>query len=127
MASKRWQDWVNVALGAWMVASPWMLGFVAGETRAARSAWVLGIAIMVFAGIAAYMHKAWEEAVSILLGICLVASPWVLGFADRMIPMRNAVLVGLLVTAFSVWSMLMDTAVQRWRREHYGHHGPGSP
>jgi len=123
MALKRWQDWVNVILGAWMVASPWILGFAAGESLAAQSAWILGAAIVVFAGIAVYMHKAWEEALNIILGICLVASPWALGFADQRTPTTNAVIVGLLVTAFGVWSMLMDTSVQKWWHEHYGAHG----
>jgi len=80
MALKRWQDWVNVILGAWMVASPWILGFAAGES--------------------------------------LVASPWALGFADHGTPTTNAVIVGLLVTAFGVWSMLLDTSVQKWWHEH---------
>jgi hypothetical protein len=106
-----------------MVASPWILGFAAGESLAAPTAWVLGAAIVVFAGIAVYMHKAWEEALNIILGICLVASPWVLGFADQVTPTTNAVIVGLLVIAFGVWAMLMDTSVQKWWHEHYGAHG----
>jgi len=68
-------------------------------------------------------HKAWEEALTIILGICLFVSPWVLGFADQMTPATNAVVVGLLVTAFGVWAMLMDTAVRKWWHEHYGTHG----
>lgn len=123
MALKRWQDWINVILGAWVVASPWILGFAAGESFAAPTAWILGAAIIVFAGIAVYMHKAWEEALNIILGICLVASPWALGFADQMTPTTNAVIVGLLVTAFGVWAMLMETFVQKWWHEHYGAHG----
>jgi hypothetical protein len=120
MALKRWQDWVNVILGLWMVASPWTLGFAAAESLAAPTAWILGAAIVIFAGVAVYMHKAWEEALTIILGICLFASPWVLGFADQTTPTANAVAVGLLVTAFGVWAMLMDTAFQKWWHEHYG-------
>lgn len=123
MALKRWQDWINVILGAWMVVSPWMLGLAASESLAAQTAWILGAAIVVFAGIAVYIHKAWEEVLNILLGIFLVASPWALGFADQRTPTTNAVIVGLLVTAFGVWSMLMDTSVQKWWHEHYGVHG----
>jgi hypothetical protein len=123
MALKRWQDWGNVILGLWTVASPWILGFAAGESLAAPTAWILGAAIVVFAGVAVYMHKAWEEALTIIFGICLFASPWVLGFADQMTPATNAGVVGLLVTAFGVWAMLMDTAVQKWWHEHYGTHG----
>lgn len=66
MKPKRWQDWGLVILGAWMVISPWALDF-ADQQVAARSAWLLGAAIVVFAGIAVYMPQAWEEAVNILL------------------------------------------------------------
>ena len=122
MALKRWQDWVNVILGLWTVASPWVLGFAASENLAAPTAWTLGTAIVVFAGIAVYMRKAWEEALSIILGICLFVSPWVLGFVDDRTPTSNAVVVGLLVTAFAIWAMLMDTVVQKWWHDHYRPH-----
>ena len=123
MALKRWQDSLNMILGLWTVASPWILGFAGAESFAAPAAWILGAAIVVFAGVSAYMHKAWEEAITIILGICLFASPWVLGFADQMTPATNAAVVGLLVTAFGVWAMLMDTAVRKWWHDHYPTHG----
>jgi hypothetical protein len=119
MAQKRWQDWLNVILGLWTVASPWVLDFASGESDAARAAWIIGAAIVVFAASAVYMHKAWEEALSILLGICLFVSPWALDFADQRTPTMNAVVVGLLVTAFAVWAMIKETAVQKWWHDHY--------
>lgn len=118
MRIKRWQDWVNVILGLWMVASPWIFGFAADQNPA-WTAWLLGVAIVVFAGIAVYMHKAWEEAINIILGVCLIASPWVAGFADQRAPTMNSVIVGVLVTAFGVWAMLMDTAIQKWWHERH--------
>lgn len=120
MALKRWQDWVNVILGLWMVISPLMLGFFTGAGAAARSAWILGGAVVIFATIATRIPKAWEEALNIILGVCLIASPWALGFTDQTVPTTNAVVVGLLVTAFGLWAMLADTDVQRWWRERHG-------
>ena len=117
MALKRWQDWLNVILGAWMVTSPWVLDFV--TSLAAPTAWILGAAIVVFAGSAVYMHKTWEEALSIILGICLFVSPWAVGFAEQRTPAMNAVSVGLFVTAFAVWAMVRETAVQKWWHDHY--------
>lgn len=114
MKPKRWQDWGNVILGAWMVLSPWALGFTDSQD-AARSAWVLGAAIVVFAGIAVYMPKAWEEAVNIILGICLMTSPWALGIADRSTITANAAIIGILVVALGIWAMLQDTDFRKWR------------
>ena len=119
MAPKRWQDLVNGVLGLWMFASPSILGFAAPGSAATRVAWILGLAIVVFAGIAVYMPKAWEEALNVILGICLLASPWGLGYSDQATPTTNAVVVGLLVTALAVWAMLKDTAVQKWWHERH--------
>jgi hypothetical protein len=117
MKPKRWQDWVNAVLGAWMVVSPWVLDF-AGSQPAARSAWALGAAIVIFAGIGIYMHEAWEEAINIVLGICLLGSPWALGFADQSTATANAVVTGVLVLAFALWAMLRDLDLKKWRDEH---------
>ncbi len=119
MKPTRWQDWLNVILGAWLIASPWALGF-ADTQPAAGTAWALGAAIVVLAGTAVYMPKAWEEAVSIVLGLCLLASPWVMGFADHSAAMTNAVAMGVLVVAFALWAMLQDADFKKWleQRRH---------
>jgi len=120
MATKRWADCVNLILGLWMIASPWILRFAGSDSPAVWSAWILGAAIVVFAGLAMYVPRAWEEALNIILGACLITSPWALGFADLSTPTTNAVLTGLLVIAFGIWAMLRDTTVQRWWHEHHG-------
>jgi hypothetical protein len=114
MPTRRWQDGINAVLGLWMIASPSILGFAAAGSPATRAAWVLGLAIVVFAAVAVYIPQAWEEAVNILLGICLIASPWVVNYADQPRPTTNAVVVGILVTALAIWAMLSDAAVRKW-------------
>lgn len=114
MTLRRWQDGLTALLGLWMLASPSILGFAVARSPATMTAWILGVAILVFAGIAVYMPKAWEEAINILLGLCLIASPFVLGYADQSTPATNALIVGALVTALAIWAMLMDTTVQKW-------------
>ena len=122
MKPRRWQDWVNVILGAWLVASPWLLGF-GDNIVASRSAWALGAAIVLFAGIAVYMPKAWEEAVNIILGVCLLVSPWVLAFTEHAAATANAAVIGILVVALGVWAMVRDTDLQKWRGQHRGPQG----
>ena len=114
MKSMRWQDGINALLGLWMLASSTILPFAVVGGAAKQAAWIIGLTIVVFAAIAMYMPKAWEEALNILLGVCLLASPWALGYADQGAPTWNAVIVGLLVTGFAVWAMLKDTTVQKW-------------
>ena len=77
---KRWQDWVQLALGAWLFVSPWVLGYtkIAG---AAANAYLIGAALVVFAIIALYAPKVWEEWISLVLGLWLIISPWFMGFS----------------------------------------------
>jgi hypothetical protein len=119
MIPKRWQDWVNAVLGLYLLASPFILGFAAAGNVPTRAAWILGLAIAVFAAIAAYLPKIWEEALNIILGICLIASPWGLGYVEQAKPTTNAVIVGLLVTGLAVWAMLKDAAILKWWHERH--------
>lgn len=43
-----WEEWVSAALGAWLIISPWVLGF-SGHTEALYSHVLVGIATIVLA------------------------------------------------------------------------------
>jgi ABC-type molybdate transport system permease subunit len=117
MVARRWQDSANLILGAWLFVSPWVLDHAG--TTAALNAHVMGAAVVVFAVIAAYMPKAWEEMINTLLGVWLVLSPFVLGFAATSIVALHTVVVGILATAFAVWAMASDKRLyERWHRRH---------
>lgn len=120
----RWQDWGNIALGAWMFVAPWVLGFAPHGEVPALSAWMLGSAIVLFAVMATQVPQAWEEGINCLLGISVLASPWVLDFESQAIPRSNAVIVGMLVTALAVWAMLSDVSLRERLRSrlHLKHH-----
>jgi hypothetical protein len=59
-----WEEWVNLALALWLVASPWILGFA--HTRAMHFAIGIGIAIAFLAALELWLrHEAAEqEAIS---------------------------------------------------------------
>ena len=42
-AYANWKEWLNVLLGAWLIASPWLLGFA--HTRAMHFSIGIGIAV----------------------------------------------------------------------------------
>ena len=113
MTERRWQDWLNLAIGAWLFVSPWAIGFAGSETAAAWNAWIMGVAIIAFSAIAVSMPRAWEEAINILLGVWMVVSSWVLGVAVKAIE-TNAVIVGLLVILFAAWAMAL---ARDWHRK----------
>jgi hypothetical protein len=113
MSKRRWQDTANLILGSWLSASPWLLGYLG--TTAAWNAYALGSAIVLFALLAAYMPKAWQEVINTLLGVWLVVSPFVLNFSDMSTVALHTVVMGILATAFAIWAMFSDQGFyRRW-------------
>src|SRR5687767_2853564 len=55
MGARRWQDWANLVLGAWLFVSPWALSY---DGIAAWNAHGVGVGVVVFALTAAYVPKA---------------------------------------------------------------------
>jgi len=118
METKRWQDIINLLIGIWLFVSPWVMGYAAEHQAAAWNAYVIGLAIVVFSGLAVYMHKAWEEGLNMAFGVWMIISPWVLGFSLPRDVTANAVIVGVLVTALAAWMMVRD---RQWMHQHPAH------
>lgn len=113
MTTRRWLDWVNVILGVWLIASPQLLTLAAGDSPAAWSLHSVGAGIVTLAGFSMYRPAVWADAVGVMFGMWLIASPWMLGFANLSATAMNAVIVGVLVVAYAFWAMLIDTAPSR--------------
>jgi hypothetical protein len=114
MRFRRWQDWINLLLGAWLLASPWAMNFAGSAHGAAWNAYVVGAAIVLFAGAAMYMRDTWEEGVNILLGIWMIVSPWMIGFNTSNRVTANAVVCGLFVAGLAAWVTLRDADFEKW-------------
>jgi len=114
MKKNRWQDWLNMLLGAWLFASPWLLKYAADLPRAAWSAWISGAAIVLFAAIALYIPKVVEEIANALLGIWVAVSPWVIGFAASRDVTTNTLLVGVLVALLAIWAAEFGHHAGKW-------------
>lgn len=115
---KRWQDWGNLIVGAWLFVSPWVLQYPSEMPNAMWNAYVLGAAIVIFSAFAVYLPRAWEEGINVLLGLWMIASPWVLGFASEKNITMHAVIVGILVTILAAWAVMHDKDFEKWRHEH---------
>lgn len=110
---KHWQDPVNVLLGAWLISSPWVLGFQ-DQMPAMWTFVATGVLLAASALGAIFLPKAWEEWSEVVLGVWLMASPWVVGFAANAIAMQNALFVGLAVTILALWVLGTDDEYGGW-------------
>jgi len=112
MAKRHWQDWLSLAVGVWLFLTPIVFDY---ESQAAMvSAFIVGLALILIETTAITMPAVWEELVSIVLGIWLMASPWALGFTIHRNETETAVFVGMAVIALSVWATLRDEAFRKW-------------
>lgn len=100
---KHWQDPANAVLGAWVILSPWALGF-AGETMAMWNFVAVGVLLLATALGAIFLPRAWEEWTESVLGLWLLVSPWVLAFAAEAAKV-DAVLSGLVILTLSLWAL----------------------
>ena len=92
-------DVANLLLGSSLFFSPWLFGLSAG----AQTTIGLFIAVLEVAALAAF--AVWEEWLSLIAGLWLVGSPWVLGFEDSD-TVRIYLVTGTIVAAlaaFKVW------------------------
>ena len=110
--SSTWEDWTNLILGLWLIASPWLLHFT-GTTAAAWNGWISGAIIAALAAAALYQVQKWEEWTNVVVGIWLAVSPWVLGFSNDPATTWNAVIVGLGVLCVAGWELYVLPAEAR--------------
>ena len=101
----RWQDWCNVVLGIILFISPWYSATWSHGTSS-WDAWILGVAVAIVALWSLAMPRPLiPEGVNIVLGICVLISPWVLGFVPLGIEAWSAWIIGVLVVLFDVWAL----------------------
>jgi SPW repeat len=106
------QDWINLVLAVCLFFSPWAIGFVTDVTPT-WNAWIVGVALGALAIATLSVFAEWEEWVNVLLGLWLVVSPWLLGFATNVNAMWTHVIMGVLVAAASAWAV--------WGHRHAPH------
>jgi hypothetical protein len=96
-------DVANLILGAILLVSPWIFGFPSGA--ASQNAFVSGIVIAVISIAALTAFTVWEEWLNLIVGVWVLVSPWVLGFAGST-AMQVHVVIGAIVAvlaALEIW------------------------
>jgi hypothetical protein len=101
---KRWQDWLNLALGVWLLLAPFIIHESGTSDVAAWNSYVCGGAVALLAAVALVQPVAWEEWINLAIGLWLTVAPWLLDFAA---PAENAaanqLIVGTVIAATALW------------------------
>jgi hypothetical protein len=114
----QWEDWLGLAVGAWLIVSPWMLGY--SEELTPRLAAVIPGAVLVAAELANFEgHTSTEEWTDVLVGIVLVLAPFVFGFDSLTAAAANSIAGGLLTMLLAGWALSpLDEKIRLWWRRH---------
>ena len=96
-------DVANLVLGVILLASPWIFGFPSGA--ASQNAVVFGIVIAAISIAALAAFTVWEEWLNLIVGVWVLVSPWVLGFAGTAATQVHIVIGGIvaLLAALEIW------------------------
>jgi SPW repeat len=101
---RRWQqesvlDLYNLLLAALLFVAPWL--FRLTNSPGKMDLWATGAVIGVISLAALIAYKDWEEWANVLLGLWLIGSPWLLGFAHTR-AMHLSIGVGIVVAFLAV-------------------------
>jgi hypothetical protein len=97
-----------LALGLWLIASPWALGYAAQQTQA-WNAWGIGAVVTIAALAALIAFHKWEEWANAALGAWLIVSPFLLAFGTQAAATWNQIVVGALICILAVWAAMTTT------------------
>lgn len=116
--SLKWEDWLGIGAGAWLLVSPWALGY-AEHFGPTLNALLLGCALISLEMLNLDEHQNLEEWMDIAAGLWLVVSPFILGFWALVPASVNALSVGLVSIALAAWALSsLDEKMRPWWREH---------
>ena len=92
-------DLYNLVLAAILLVSPWL--FTLTNTTARIDLWASSLAVILISLAAIVAFAKWEEWANLILGLWLIASPWILGFS-HMRAMHFAIGIGVVVAFMAV-------------------------
>jgi hypothetical protein len=109
---RTWEDWCGMLLGLLIVLSPWFPTqtshefVIADRSTVILNTFAVGILVFGLAQLEYIALQRWQEVAEIVLGLWLIASPYVFGyFGDGLLRFWHSSLGGLVVllAALQLW------------------------
>ncbi|HEX3538563.1 MAG TPA: SPW repeat protein [Stellaceae bacterium] len=97
-------DLYSLVLAAILLVSPWL--FTLTNTTARIDLWASSLAVILISLAAIVAFAKWEEWANLILGLWLIASPWILGFAHTR-AMHFSIGVGLAITFLAALELFL--------------------
>ena len=82
---RTWEDWCGMLVGALIVVSPWFpvqdQAAIAGNQTAVLNTIAVGLVVFGVSQLEYVALQRWQEVATILVGLWLIASPYVIGYS----------------------------------------------
>lgn len=102
----RWQDWMNVLIGLWLIFAPPLMAYTGGPGGvAAVNSYLVGIGLIVLSLLGLVVAASWREWLVIVLAIWLIVSPFVLDFLTDGTEAWNSIISGIVVLIGAVQAL----------------------
>jgi hypothetical protein len=98
---RTWEDWLGIGLGCVLILSPWLAGETAVNS-ATFNAYGIGLLLVVIAFMELFDQQRWEESLECALGVWMLVSPFIFGYAGSGQLRFWHVAIGGIVTALAV-------------------------
>ena len=98
-------DVYNLLLGGFLFVTPWLFSYSYANEGARVDVWASGAAIVVVSLATLIAFARWEEWLTLLVGVWLIVSPWVIGFTHTR-AMHFSIGIGAVVaflSAIAIW------------------------
>jgi hypothetical protein len=109
---RTWEDWCGMLLGALIVVSPWFPipedVPIAGQPIIILNTVVIGLVVFSLAQLEYVALQRWEEVTTIVVGLWLIVSPYVLGYSGEGFMRLYHSSLGVVVVLLGVLQLWQD-------------------
>jgi len=119
MKQARIENWINLFLGFVVFITPWLFTIDLSPSIGALTVWnyrIVGTVVLVAAALALQDLKPWEEWVNLVLGVWLLLSPWILGYASESGLLWASTILGLMIAGLAAMALPEAQRLQEQRR-----------
>ena len=124
---KTWEDWCGMLLGVLIILSPWFPTQTAHDVvDSDRSFMILntftvGILVLGLAQLEYVALQRWQEVAEIVLGLWLIASPAIFGYANDGLMLLWHSVLGVLVVLLGALQLWQDWELSDQELLKHGH------
>jgi SPW repeat len=124
---KTWEDWCGMLLGVLIILSPWFPTQTAHDiVDSDRSfmilnAFTVGILVLGLAQLEYVALQRWQEVAEIVLGLWLIASPAIFGYANDGLMLLWHCVLGVLVVLLGALQLWQDWELSDQDLLKHGH------